>query len=169
MSRSGEVTLEFAGEERAFRLALGQLRKVQEKCDAGPGELLARLGPVFFATKQGLTLEQAIAAGYLGTWRVDDVREPILQGLLGANMAGPEALKLVKEWVEERPLLESVATAYQVVMASIIGAEDEKAVGESQAAEAGSPISPAASSGSEKRGSTRSAARSSGRQVSSTQ
>lgn len=156
MSRSGEIALEFGGEERAFRLGIGQWRKVQEACDAGPAELLARLSPAFVGIQNGLSFGQLLASGMLGRWRIEDIREPILQGLLGANMAGPEALKLVKTWVDERPLIESVTTAYQVVLASVVGAEDENPAGESEAAAAGSQTSPAASTASAKTASTRS-------------
>jgi hypothetical protein len=146
MSRSGEIALEFGGEERTFRLGIGQWRKVQEACDAGPAELLARLSPAFTAAQQGIKFDQIVALGFLGNWRLDDVREPILQGLLGANMAAPDALKLVKTWVDERPLIESVGIAYRIVLGSVIGTEDEDAAGESEAVEEGSPLSPAASS-----------------------
>lgn len=162
MSRSGESTVEFGGEERTFRLGIKQWEKVQEKCDAGPAELLARLAPAFTARQAGYSFQQILAAGHLGTWRINDLREPILQGLLGANMAGPDALKLVKEWVEERPLIESVGVAYAVVLGGVIGAADEEAVGEPQAAAEVSPNSPAASSASEKTASTPSAAPSAG-------
>lgn len=154
MSRSGESTVDFGGEERTFRLGIKQWEKVQEKCDAGPAELLARLAPMFAAHKQGLSFDQILSMGYLGTWRVNDVREPILQGLLGANMAAPEALRLVKDWVEERPLIEAVAVAYQIVLGGVIGADDEQAVGEPQAAEEVSPNSRAANSVSETTAST---------------
>jgi len=167
VSRSGDIRLDFGGEERAFRLAIGQWRKVQEKCDAGPAELLTRLAPAFYAAKQDLTFEQIVGMGFIGKWRIDDVREPILQGLLGANMAGPEALALVKTWVDERPLLESVALAYRIVLASVTGPEDEAAAGESQAAVEVSPSSLAASSGSEKTASTPSGVRSAGRRAKS--
>lgn len=154
MSRSGDITLSFGGEERTFRLAIGQWRKIQEKCDAGPGEILARLSPVFAAAQRGLKLEQMVELGYLGAWRVDDVREVILQGRLGAGAPINEVTKEVRDWVDERPLLEPLAIAYRIVLASMIGAEDEKAMGESPAAAEGSPHSPAASSGSETTAST---------------
>ena len=166
MSRSGEITLDFADEERAFRLAIGQWRKVQEKCDAGPAELLARLSPMYAAKSAGLSLAQIMANGLMGSWRVDDVREVILQGLLGANMAAPEALKLVKEWVEDRPLFENVTVAYEIVLASIIGTEDEKAVGEFQADPEDFPNSQEESSGSAKAASTPTEASSAGPQAS---
>lgn len=168
MSRSGETVLEFGGEERTFRLAIGQWRKVQEKCDAGPAEILARLAPAFTARRQGLSLDQILAMGLLGRWRIDDIREVILQGLLGGGMAGPDALRLVRDWVEERPLLESVAVAYAVALAGVIGAEDEKPAGELQAAPAAYPSSRAARSGSAKTASMRSAARSAGTRAPST-
>lgn len=157
MSRHGDITLEFGGEERVFRLAIGQWRKIQETCDAGPAELLARLGPAFVATRQGLKFDQILALNLLGTWRVEDVRQPILQGLLGANMPGPEALKLVREWVDERPLLECVGVAYQIVLAAVIGPEDEDASGERVAAATTSHRSTAASSDLEMMDSTPSA------------
>jgi hypothetical protein len=142
------------GEERTFRLAIGQWRRVQEKCDAGPPELLARLSPIYNARRAGLTFGQIMAQGYLGTWRIDDVREVIFQGLLGGGTTPNEAAALVKTWVEERPLFEPLDVAYQVVLASIAGAPDEDASGESEAAAEGSQTSPAASSGLEKTAST---------------
>lgn len=162
MSRSGEVTLEFGGEERTFRLAIKQWEKVQEKCDAGPAELLARLAPPFYAKARGLAFEQIVGMGLLGTWRVHDIREVILQGLLGGGMDGPVAQRLTKDWVDDRPLIESASVAYDIVMASYVGVEDEKAAGEPRAATAASPSSRAAKSGSAKTASTPSAAPSDG-------
>lgn len=125
MSRAGEITLPWGDEDRTFRLAIGDWRKVQEKCDAGPAEILARLAPVFTATQQGLRFEQIVAAGFLGRWRVDDVREPLYRGLIGGGMEPTAAGKLIKELVDDRPLLEPLGMAYQVVLASVVGAEDE--------------------------------------------
>lgn len=163
MSRSGESVADFGGEERTFRLGVKQWEKVQEKCDAGPGEILARLAPAFLARQQEIPFEQIIQHGLLGTWRVHDVREPILQGLLGAGMPGPEALKLVRDWVDERDLIETLPVAYKVVFGGIVGVGDEAASGEPQAAGEGSPNSRAASSASEKTASTPSAEPSAGR------
>jgi hypothetical protein len=125
MSRSGEIALLWGDKERTFRLGIGEWVKVQEKCDAGPGEILARLAPVFAATQQGLKFEQIVAMGYLGRWRVDDIREPLYRGLIGGGMGPTEAGKLVVELVDDRPLLEPLSLAYQVVLTSIVGAADE--------------------------------------------
>lgn len=130
MSRSGEITLAWGDEDRTFRLGIREWEKVQEKCDAGPAEILARLAPAFIALQQGLSPQQVISAGYLGTWRVHDVREPLYQGLIGAGKNPNEAGKIVRDLVDERPLIESMAIAYQVVLASVTGAEDEPPPGE---------------------------------------
>lgn len=125
MSRSGEITLAWGDAYRTFRLGIREWEKVQEKCDAGPAEILGRLAPIFAATEQGLTLGQIIAAGYLGRWRVQDVREPLYRGLIGGGMEPTAAGALIRELVDERPLIEPVCIAYQVVHASIVGADDE--------------------------------------------
>lgn len=105
MSRSAEIVLSFAGEDRTFRLAIGRLRALQEKCDCGPMELLSRFSA--------------------GTWRLDDLRETILQGLIGGGMSAAEAAKLVKTDFDDLPLQQFVNTAQAVVMAALIGAGDE--------------------------------------------
>jgi hypothetical protein len=143
MSGTGAITLPWGDEERTFRLGIGEWRKVQEKCDAGPAEILARLAPVFAAIQQGLKVEQIVAMGYLGRWRVDDVREPLYRGLIGGGTEPTAAGRLIKDLVDERPLLEAGASAYRVVLATIVGAPDEpvgEAVGETKM------VSPTASS-----------------------
>ena len=156
MSRSGEIVLPFGEEERTFRLGIGQWRKVQELCDAGPAEILQRLAPMFEASRRGVPFRDMLLAGALGRWRIDDIRAPILHGLVGGGMTAEVAGKLVRELVDERPLGESLAVAYQVVMASFIGADDEEAAppGELQG-EAAPPRSPAASSATAEAASTR--------------
>lgn len=115
MSRTAEVTLLFAGEERLFRLPVGRWRAVQEKCDAGPAELLRRYVE--------------------GAWRIDDLREVILQGLIGGGATQVEASKAVVNNFDGLPLAQFIPLAQAVVMASIVGVEDEE-VGEPEAGEA---------------------------------
>ena len=139
-ARNAEIELDFGGEARQFRLGVGQLRRVQEKCDAGPGELAARLAPyVVLSEERSQAIEAgksppsmilAIATGRLGSWRVDDVREPIFQGLIGAGTSPDAATKIVRQWVDERPLIESLTTAFSILMASIAGVADELPAGE---------------------------------------
>ena len=167
MSRSGEITLAFGDGEYAFRLAIGQWRKVQEACDAGPAELLARLAPPFNAMAAGVAPKDVIASGLLGRWRIDDVRAPIFQGLLGGGTEPVQATRLLVAYVDERPLLEAVPVAYKVVLASLVGAEDEAPSGEPMG-ETAPPLSPAASSASASTASTPRAARSASRRAKST-
>lgn len=115
MSRGAEVTLPFGGEDRLFRMPLGRMRAVQEKCDAGPPELLTR-----YVAK---------------TWRVDDVREPILQGLIGGGLAPHEAQRIVETAMDGLPMMQFVAIAQAVVLAFLIGVDDEEP-GEPRAGEA---------------------------------
>lgn len=121
MSRSGKIELEWgdgagAGSDakHVFRLAIAQLEELQEKCNAGPQQIMRRLSD--------------------GTWRTYDVRETIRLGLIGGGMAPPMAAQLVKRYVDDRPLGENVLAAQLVITASIIGVPDE-VMGKSAGAE----------------------------------
>lgn len=105
MSRDASVTFRWADGEHTFRLALGQVRELQEKCDAGPAELFARM------------FNQA--------YRVDDLRETIRLGLIGGGMTPAKASTIVERYVDARPLAESVDPAKAILGALIYGVEDE--------------------------------------------
>ncbi len=105
MSRTAEVVLAFGGEDRAFRLNIGRLRALQEKVDAGPMELIQR-----FAA---------------GTWRVDDIRETLLQGLVGGGMSSADATRLMKTDFDDLPFQQFVQVAQVVLLATLMGAPDE--------------------------------------------
>jgi len=121
MSRSARVDLKWAdgnGSQNEgayrFRLPIKQMEELQEICNAGPQELLTRLRT--------------------GTWKLRDIREPIRLGLIGGGDATPaQALKLVERYVDERPLIENAAVAQAIVLAAVIGFEDDPP-GESEAA-----------------------------------
>lgn len=112
MSRSADVRLDFAGEERFFRLGIREMRVIQEKVDAGPYEVFLRLQD--------------------SRWRVDDVRETILQGLIGGGMETVPALKLVEKHFDALPILQFIPVAMGVLIAALSGVEDEP-VGEPEA------------------------------------
>lgn len=112
MSRAAEIRLAFGGEERLFRLPIGRLRALQEKTDCGPMELLQR----FTA----------------GTWRIDDVREAILQGLIGGGLNTVEATQVVTGHFDDTPVLPHVTIAQAIVASAVIGVGDEP-LGESEA------------------------------------
>jgi hypothetical protein len=118
MSRDGSVAIAWADGEYRFRLALGQMRELQEKCDAGPAFILGRLQS--------------------GRWLVDDARETLRLGLIGGGLKPAESLKLVQRYVDERPLLESVQPAMAVLLAALVGAGDEP-LGKPEAAKEQAP------------------------------
>lgn len=129
MARDGAVTLDWGDGEYHFRLAWGELASLQEACDAGPYVILERLQN--------------------NTWRLNDIREVIRFGLIGGGTKPPEALRLVRAYVEARPPLENRITATAILTVGLMGAPEED-VGESSAADQAnhSPASPTGSSDS---------------------
>jgi hypothetical protein len=105
MSRDATVTLDWADGSYKFKLTIGGLRELQEKCDAGPQTIYSRLCD--------------------GSWRIDDVREPIRIALIGGGLKPVEALGLQKRYIDDRPWLENVMTAQAIMAAALIGHEDE--------------------------------------------
>lgn len=151
MSRDGAITLPWGDDEEVtFRLGLRQWEKVQEKCDAGPPEIYRRLIHVGAAVTKGLTLGQAAMAGMAGDWRIHDVREVIVQALIGGGRADLEARALVQERVDRNAdYAKHVALAYRIVQAALGDVPDEP-LGESKGPAAARPKrrSRGASSGS---------------------
>lgn len=113
MSRNASISFDWADGLHVFRLGIGQLRELQEKVDAGPAFILGRLAD--------------------GSWRVDDLIQTLRLGLIGGGMAPAEAVKLVRRYVEERPLLESIIPAQLVLSAVLTGSPDEE-LGKAKAA-----------------------------------
>lgn len=99
------VDITWAGGEHTFALRIAQLRALQQRCDAGPQWVLMRL-----QNKQ---------------WHVEDVVSTIRLGLEGGGMDKQEAHRLVREFVEDRPLTQSVLTAYAVLAFALYGEGDE--------------------------------------------
>lgn len=107
MSGQGSITFDWADGEHTFRLAIGQLRELQDKTDCGPMQILDRL------------------AGR--TWRVDDIRETLRLGLIGGGMKPMEALILTKRYVDEQghSLIENAKAAQNVILAALVGVKDD--------------------------------------------
>lgn len=127
MSLKTEVRLDFAGERRSFDLSpIGCIRRLQDACDAGPQHILNRL--------------------FDGTWRDHDLREPLIQGLVGAGAQQRDAQALVEKWVDPEPKQQFIPLAQAILMAWLVGAEDED-LGEPQGEDQTTP-SPAQSSAS---------------------
>lgn len=81
MSRSADIELEFGDELRQFRLPYARLQAIQEATDAGPLELYNRLES--------------------GTWRTDELRTVIRQGLIGGGSLPFEANKTVRTYLDD--------------------------------------------------------------------
>lgn len=113
MNGTASITFLWADGDRNFRLPIGQLRELQDKCNAGPAEILSRLSS--------------------GAWRVDDIRETLRLGLIGGGMTPIDALVLIGRYVDMRPLLENVVPAQAVLMAAVVGDESDP-VGKKKAA-----------------------------------
>lgn len=128
MSRCGEVLLAFGdgegpGEngEYLFRLGLAEWRKLDERFGVGPYELLRRMTH--------------------GQWKIDYPREVIRLGLqaggscLNGTVTDDQRInRLVREYVDSRPMLNSVALAARVLEAAMWEPPDDE-IPKSQAAE----------------------------------
>lgn len=124
-ARDALVRLDFGDDEHAFRLRIGELRELQELCDAGPPVVFARLG----------------SAAY----RVEDVRETLRLGLIGGGMPATEAMRLARRYVDEVPAWAANASlAYIVLGAALFGPEEEP-VGKPKAAKRATKKSDSAS------------------------
>jgi hypothetical protein len=113
LSRDGSITLAWAGGEHQFRLGWGELRSIQEACDAGPFVVLERLGN--------------------GSWKLEDISSVIRFGLIGGGVPPVEASKLVRLYVEKFPPAESCIVAHAVLTAGCIGAPEEQIEKKSEA------------------------------------
>jgi hypothetical protein len=115
------VTLPWGGEDRTFKLALGQWRAIEAKCNAGPEEIAARLAPTVTAKASDLPILAAANLGLVGRWRIDDVREVVLQGLIGGGMSPTLATVEVQKYIDLGHARDHVITAYAIVSASLEG------------------------------------------------
>jgi hypothetical protein len=138
------ITQAFGRDERSFILKCRGWREVEKACDAGLGVIAARLAPIVQLTQGGVASGQllaAIATGRLGSARLDDVREVLLQGLIDGGMTSTEAGALVRLVFDEAvasgkgPMLLYGGLAFDIVAAAVIGLEDEP-VGEPKGAAA---------------------------------
>lgn len=106
MPRDASIELDWADGTYAFRLAWGELEKLQEACDAGPYVILGRLND--------------------GSWRIGDISNVIRLGLIGGGMTPVEALTKTREYVERRPPVENLIFAQAILSAGLIGAPEEQ-------------------------------------------
>jgi hypothetical protein len=116
MSRNGSVTLDWADGEHTFRLAIGQLRELQETINKPRAKIGAPLiGPA--------SLYELLVSR--NAW-LHEVREVMRLGLIGGGMKPIEAVDLVRSYVEDRPLAESSVHAALVLGAALFGTPEEE-------------------------------------------
>lgn len=113
------ITADWGDKTYSFRLAWGEWQELDTLLQIGPQELYSKL--------------------LRGTYRYNWPREVIRCGLIGAGMEPGQALKLVRLYCEERPILDNTALALRIVEAAMFTPEkkDEKP-GEAVAAKEGS-------------------------------
>lgn len=105
MTRNATITMPFGDNDYVFRMAWGEVVQLQELRDCGPYVVLDRL--------------------VTGRWYNQDIREPIRLGLIGGGLKPVEALKLVRTYVEQRPVVENLELATLVLQAALVGAPEE--------------------------------------------
>jgi hypothetical protein len=117
MSRLGSVDLVWAGDNRTFRLGIGELLALQDKLDSGPAEIAGRLRA--------------------GSWRVQDVQETFRISLIGAGEDPKKAKALVDELIVPGKIASHVLMAWAIIINAIQGDENDP-VGKEQA----DPVAP---------------------------
>jgi hypothetical protein len=106
MSRDASLgPLDWADGSYTFKLDWERLILLQEATDAGPLFLLDRLGGKHV--------------------RLQDISHTIRLGLIGGGTKPEDALKLVRAYVESRPMIENTQIAYAILAAGVMGAPDE--------------------------------------------
>lgn len=127
MSRDASLTLEWGDGRHTFRLALGQLRELQENVNKSRARLGASLlGPV--------TLYKLLASG--DAWP-DEINEIVRLGLIGGGKTPIEAFRLVELYgFPARPLTESALHATAILAEALFGTNEETIEGKEETARA---------------------------------
>ena len=113
MSANASFTQVWAGDERTFRLGIGELLALEEKLDCGCAAVVNRISG--------------------GEWRIADLKEPIRLGLMGGGVEAKRAKALVEENVVPGRLLEAAVLARAVLLAALVSPTSEP-VGKDDAA-----------------------------------
>lgn len=126
VAENGTIRFVWAGDERKFRLAIGQLRELQMECDAGPEEIKNRISK--------------------GTWRIDELRHILRLGLIGGGMAELKVLALLKLHFDAVEPMKNKIPAYLVISAALSGVPTDevgkKAEAETTTTETDDSVSP---------------------------
>jgi len=102
MASNGEVEFNWADGVHKFNIAkLKCVLELEEKCGVGFAEVYRRVST--------------------GVWKINDLRETIRLGLIGAGTRPDEALRLVNRYCDDRPFAESIMVAQAIIMAAMVG------------------------------------------------
>lgn len=115
MSRLGAVDLQFGDGEYPFRLRMAQLIELDEKFEIGPQRML-----IDYSNDDA---------------RAPWTREIIRLGLIGGGMKPSDAFAKVKNYVDQRPLIESVMHAQVILAAAVVGLPEDEPPGKPEAPE----------------------------------
>lgn len=126
MSGSGLIELPFADGIYRFRLGIGELRELQDKSGTGPLVVIDRL--------RGRD------------WRVDDVRETVRLGLIGAGMAPTDAHLLCVRYIDQRRRYVALAPVALAVLIAALADDPADPAGEATAGKTPSEAMGASSS-----------------------
>lgn len=105
----------FAGEVRRFVLLLRGQEAVEDKCEAGLGEVLGHLW----------TGMSDNPAGY--RFRTVDIRETIFQALVDGGLKDAEASRLMRLNFDGKPAIEFVPLATEILTSWLYGLPEGKA------------------------------------------
>lgn len=101
MNRHGAIDIEWAGGSHTFRLGLDQIEELEAAVDMS-----------IFVLHAAMSADLPFA-------RVKHYSETIRLGLMGGGMKPIEARMLVRRYVDERPLSESVALGQVILRAAM--------------------------------------------------
>lgn len=115
MSADGSIELAWAGEDRRFRIAIGEFRELQEAVNR---------------RRVGMGLPPDGPSGILNSLRTknawpDDVRDIIRLGLIGGGMSRVDASRVMVREFDGSPLLQHTKAAFLVLLAALVGAPDD--------------------------------------------
>jgi len=103
---SGEIELQWADGTHKFNVAkLKCVLELEEKCGCGFAEIYTRLAN--------------------GKWHFNDIRETLRLGLIGGGAIPERAMTLINRYVDDRPFAENVLPAQAVIMAALVGVQDD--------------------------------------------
>ena len=77
-------------------------------------------------TKTGFGPQKLLRRAAAGDWFVDEPREIIRLGLIGGGTTPADALRLIRIYYDERPFLENLALAVEIVSAALVVPEGDE-------------------------------------------